>query len=149
MKLLYLLSFATTAIGMRNLQKRTQKKSIIQNACLLKNKIDEINEEIRIFYVALTRAKNNLFLVGSYNFDKLRKKQFNKVYDCKSFWEMFLFANKGDNLNFFKNKKEKFTLNDGKESSADVEILQLEVNKEETIKKQPICLVEVVNDEVE
>lgn len=135
-------------IQYRNQEKRMQRKSIVQNACLLKNKISEINEEIRILYVALTRAKNNLFIVGAYDFDKLNKKKFSSVYDCSSYMEMFLFANSGVNFNYFKNKKERFVLNEGMSGCSHVEILSCGKISQEQGDKNEIRLFELKNEDV-
>ena len=60
------LSFASVDI-----ENRTKDKSVIENIIKFKNKRESFEEYLRLLYVALTRAKNNLIVVGEVNFDKL------------------------------------------------------------------------------
>lgn len=45
--------------------KKTRKKTILERAALCKREMDAFDEEIRILYVALTRAKDYLVMIGS------------------------------------------------------------------------------------
>lgn len=59
-------------------------ESIIKTSIKNKMKRSIVSEELRILYVALTRAKEKLFIVGSYKSDK----SFKNIYDldkCKSY----------------------------------------------------------------
>lgn len=48
----------------RTLNPRTKKKSLLWNRISLQNEMEDLGEGLRILYVALTRAKEKLFLVG-------------------------------------------------------------------------------------
>ncbi|PKK96136.1 MAG: helicase-exonuclease AddAB subunit AddA [Tenericutes bacterium HGW-Tenericutes-4] len=54
-----------------NLEDRSRKNTLVRNACQLKNKEEELAEEMRLLYVAITRAKNHLWLVGKINLQKV------------------------------------------------------------------------------
>lgn len=47
-----------------NLKERTLENGIFFEACKIKNKLQEQSEKLRLLYVATTRAKNKLILVG-------------------------------------------------------------------------------------
>lgn len=57
-----------------NLENRTKSPTIIKNAVGLKIKLDNLCEEMRILYVALTRAKEKLIMTGTV-------KNIEKTYD--------------------------------------------------------------------
>lgn len=48
-----------------NLEKRTKSSTVIKNAIGLKIRHDNMYEELRILYVALTRAKEKLIMIGT------------------------------------------------------------------------------------
>lgn len=50
-----------------NLEKRTSKSSLARTAIKLKQRVEIYSEEIRILYVALTRAKEKLIITGKVN----------------------------------------------------------------------------------
>ena len=55
-------------------KERIKYKSPLKNAVVNVKKNEGISEEMRILYVALTRAKEKLIVVGSVSYDKLAKK---------------------------------------------------------------------------
>lgn len=66
----------TYGLGVKYFDKSSRSKyqSVFYNAVDTANKQDELSEKIRLLYVALTRAKNKLFLVGTKQtlaFDKI------------------------------------------------------------------------------
>lgn len=76
---------------------RIKKESLVASACKYQNKIDELNEEIRLLYVALTRAKSRLCLVGSCKLSSLKSKHDLGVYTSKNYMDfMFKALNKSD-----------------------------------------------------
>ena len=48
-------------------QRRFWRSTLIQRAINAKSRQDEYSEELRLLYVAMTRARNKLILVGTYN----------------------------------------------------------------------------------
>lgn len=73
-------------IGLRykDAQKRIQADNILRVAIREKKRIENISEEIRILYVALTRAEKKLYLVNTMdcsleNIEKLRNKNFKDI----------------------------------------------------------------------
>ena len=77
-------------LGVKILNKnsRSKRESIVVSACKLKNKIDEINEEIRLLYVALTRAKSRMIVVGSANLKTLKSKHSYGIYSSRNYLEL-------------------------------------------------------------
>ena len=56
------LGIGTSAV---NLEKRTKSPTVIKNAIGLKIRLDNMYEELRVLYVALTRAKEKLIMIGT------------------------------------------------------------------------------------
>ena len=53
------------AVSVIDTKKRLKRISIFKNAILSRLRLDEIGEEIRLLYVAMTRAREKLYMVGS------------------------------------------------------------------------------------
>ncbi|MBE7082503.1 MAG: hypothetical protein E7378_02340 [Clostridiales bacterium] len=117
---------------------RTVSNGIFYNACKLKNKQIELSEKIRLLYVAMTRAKNKLIMVGTAN---KQYTPFKNDYDI---------LNSKDYLNFILGclNKELDAINNAQEYSgnlfgsdkAQINILKVEI---EDIKKQEFVLPKV------
>jgi len=71
---------------------RTKKESLVATACKYKNRLDELNEEIRLLYVALTRAKSRLVVVGSGKLSQLKSKFDSGIYSSKNYLDFILKA---------------------------------------------------------
>lgn len=56
-----------------NADKKIEENNIIRNVLKLINNEEEKQEEMRLLYVAITRAKNHLIIVGTLEIDKLTK----------------------------------------------------------------------------
>lgn len=71
-------------------QKTRRKKDTIAHsyASLVKRK-DELSEELRLLYVALTRAKNHLCVVGDISKDALEKLTYN-IFESQSYMKLIL-----------------------------------------------------------
>lgn len=76
-------------IGMRSrdLKKRTEQNNLLRSVCILDKVEEEKKEEIRLLYVAMTRAKNYLYMIGCKKDDKPILKQ---PLQCRSHLEMIL-----------------------------------------------------------
>lgn len=98
------------AVSVIDTARRLKRISVFKNAIMNRIKPDEIGEEIRLLYVAMTRAREKLFLVGSgkdENVDKYIKDHSGKVFDTetlfsiKNYFEICMSAaafNKNNNL---------------------------------------------------
>lgn len=82
------LGFGMTKV---NLKDRSYKRTINQKAIVDRNKAEAMKEEIRILYVAMTRAKDKLVLMGSVDKykDKKEKMEFGFLTDS-SYLDMLL-----------------------------------------------------------
>lgn len=61
-------------------------------ACKILAKKKEFVDEVMIFYVALTRAKNHLYIVGSEKKENLVFEEKDNVFDLKNYLQMITFA---------------------------------------------------------
>lgn len=114
-------------IGLKYLdyENRLGSSSICNIACGLDKVSSELNEEIRLFYVALTRAEKDLFIVGACDLQKKTTKKIREIADCKNYLD-FIFYSLGDlDYQNFYNEKNEFFIFDNM-SSAFVEIFQFE-----------------------
>ena len=124
-------------LKMFNPVERIQQESLIKNACKIFNKKNEIDEEIRLLYVALTRAKNRLCIVGEYDTKNIRFRAKKDIYSAQSYLDLIMKTIDEKYLGQFENKLDSFIINQGKMSECRVEFVkQLEV--EENIEKQII-----------
>ncbi len=109
---------------------RTLDETVIRSACKLDNKMSQMNEFIRLLYVAMTRAKEKLSIVGTYELDKFVENKRKGIYYSSSFFDMVF---KGiDNVynSHFLNEK-KFVINKDTPSEAVVNIYKSEDLMEE------------------
>jgi len=71
-----------------DLSKRVKYGTIAQNAIFNQKQTDEILEEMRILYVALTRPKEYLALIGEYSKEKNEKIDDYSIMKCRSFYDL-------------------------------------------------------------
>ena len=116
---------------------RTQKESLIKNACKIYNKKNEIDEEIRLLYVALTRAKSRLCIVGEYDTKNIRFKAQKDIYSAQSYLDLIVKTMSNIDLINFENKTDSFAINEGKMSECSVEFIK-ELDGENIINTQII-----------
>lgn len=106
-------------------QNRVLKETLIRNACKMDNRQSELNEEIRLLYVAMTRPKEYLCLIGDYDLEKLLSNSEKGIYASSNYFDMIFKAIKSQDLyNFL--SKEKFMLNEGTGADVNVEIIKSE-----------------------
>ncbi|MBO7218842.1 MAG: UvrD-helicase domain-containing protein, partial [Clostridia bacterium] len=74
------------------LASRQSSSTMVVDACKLANKKSEIDEEIRLFYVAMTRARNLLSLVGRYKVSNIAKSATSAIYTSKNYFDLFFKA---------------------------------------------------------
>lgn len=108
-----------------NSSDRTLKETIVRNACKIDNKKSEMNEEIRLLYVAMTRPKERLIMVGTYKLDDFEKNKNKETYLSKNYLDL-IFKCVPDiyNSNFL--NRNNFVLNEDKDSCCNIEFLHME-----------------------
>lgn len=114
-------------IGLKaiNSNDRVLKETIVRNACKIDNKKSEMNEEIRLLYVAMTRPKEKLYLLGSYNLDNYAKTKDKDVYSAKNYFDLIFKCVPSIYDSNFSNRKN-FVLNENLDSCCKVEFLKLD-----------------------
>lgn len=71
---------------------RTTYSTLSYMANRLNKEITEKKEQLRLLYVALTRAKNYMCLIGSYSFKNIENLKYQDVLSCNSFMELILYS---------------------------------------------------------
>lgn len=117
----------TFGIGVKSINSDTRmlKDTIVRNCCKLDNKKSELNEEIRLLYVAMTRPKEYLSLIGRYDISSLEKNKNKSIYQSNN--SLDLIFKSFDNIynSSFLNSK-KFIMNEEKSNAVGIEILSLD-----------------------
>lgn len=104
-----------------DIENRTKHESIIKKACLLANEREEVNEELRLLYVALTRGMKYLVLTGAYPVKDIIEKKNRSVYSCRRYFDwIFMSLTSLDRKKFEVGKN--FTIFDNTDSMAVVKI---------------------------
>ena len=104
-----------------DLEKRINYTSLPLVACRLNNYKTQIDEEIRLFYVALTRAKKYLYMIGSCPFDQIEKKYKDlDIYSCRSFLELLFYSFSDFDLDRINKNSGGFIINEGEASEIKV-----------------------------
>lgn len=125
------LGFGLKSIDSEN---RILCETIVRNACKIDNKKNELNEEIRLLYVAMTRPKEKLFLIGEYNLENFEKNKLKNIYQSKNYFDLIFKAIPNVYNSNFVNLKN-FTLNENKDSCCEIQFFDyadiLEKSKKE------------------
>ena len=116
-----------------DVENRTLDETLIRNACKIDNKKSELNEEIRLLYVAMTRPKEKLILIGSYDLDSIRKNIEKDLYFSKNYLDMIFRAIPNLYLSNFESGKD-FVLNENESDCAKINFLKLDDIYEKSIK---------------
>ena len=101
---------------------RTLNDTIVRSACKISNEQSEMNEEIRLLYVATTRAKENLTLIGSCDLDKYLNHKRKRIYSSKNFFDLIFKCIPDVYDSWFANKQKQFKLFDGESAECIVNI---------------------------
>ena len=89
-----------------NIFNKTWRESIIKNIFKFKTMMQEKQEEMRLLYVALTRAKNMLYIVGSCDVENVEKlNSAFQIKNAKSYLAWILGSLRDTMLSAIKNKK--------------------------------------------
>lgn len=79
-------------INLFNVKTREKEESFVNKICKIQNLKKEIDEEIRLFYVAVTRAQNRLVLCGVYNLKNIISNYKKPIYESKNYFDLFFKA---------------------------------------------------------
>ncbi len=105
-----------------DVENRIKKDSVIKKACLLDKEREEVNEELRLLYVALTRGMRYLILTGAYPIKDVYSKSKKDIYSCRRFFDWIFMSLSTLDRKKFESDNKAFTIFDGKESVAKVTI---------------------------
>ncbi len=80
----------TYGVGLRHVDENTRevRDVFVKSACLMDKQKSIIEEEIRLLYVALTRAKERLHLIGVYNMEQLELRVQKPIYASTTMWDL-------------------------------------------------------------
>lgn len=100
-------------VGVKYYNDETRKKydTVFFNAITLKNKENDFGEKLRLLYVALTRAKNRLILVGQTSkLDFIKLEYAQNIKNAQSYLQLIVGALDGDDISKINNGIEKFNI---------------------------------------
>lgn len=129
-------------VGLKSINNigRTLDETIIRNACKLDNKKSEIDEEIRLLYVAMTRAKEKLSIVGTYNLSAIADKKSRRIYSSKNYFDLIFKSIENIYLHNFMNKTD-FIIREGQANCAKIKVYSLDdFQDEEVVDVAPVIL---------
>lgn len=117
----------TFGVGLQYLDvvHRIKSDTIVKQACLYANEREQVNEELRLLYVALTRGMQYLVLTGVYNVENILHPSTKGIYSGRKYFDWIFRGLSSLDRSKFGNLKN-FTINENKLSSAKVEIDALE-----------------------
>lgn len=110
-----------------DIEERVAEDTIIRKACKLANAKSEFDEEIRLLYVAMTRPREFLTMIGNYSLSHLEINYKNDIYAAVSMLDMILKSYSSTDIKKIANGKS-LTINAGKDNESAIEI-----NKVDTI----------------
>lgn len=136
-------------IGLKSVDNkvRTLHETIIRNACKLSNSKAEIDEEIRLLYVAMTRAKEKLSLVGTYNLSSIAISKRKEIYQAKNYYDLVFKSIDNVYDSTFSSKKQ-FTINDDKKNIAHVHIFEKEDFDENEQSVVPSIILDTMDSDI-
>ncbi len=103
---------------------RTLQETLVRNACKIDNKKSEMDEEIRLLYVAMTRPKEYLSLIGEYNLDNYKNSKLKDIYNSLNYFDMIFKAIPNTYDSNISNKHT-FIMNEKDSSQAYVNIIDI------------------------
>ena len=97
-------------LNLRNIETRKEVETLQKSANKLFELNSELEEQIRLLYVALTRARNYLFLTGTYNLKGFLAKQNKHIFSSTNFLDLIFKSFVGHEKFGFANYKPNFQL---------------------------------------
>lgn len=136
-------------VGLKSIDNisRELNETIIRNACKLDNSRGEIDEEIRLLYVAMTRAKEKLSMVGVYNLANIETQKRKGVYQSRNYFDLLFKSIENVYMSSFLNKNQ-FQINEGKSSALDVNIFHKDDFEEDKIKEKTDIILDALDEEI-
>ena len=113
---------------------RIKKDTFIKKACLYDNEHEQVNEELRLLYVALTRGMQYLVLTGVYDTNAIVYPSNKGIYSGRKFFDWIFRGLSSVDRSKFSHLKD-FYINEGKVSCAKIEIDALEVEEKKDLGK--------------
>lgn len=142
-------------VGLKSIdsKKRILSETLIRNACKIENKTSQIDEEIRLLYVAMTRPKEYLSLIGQYDILALKSSKYKTIYNSKNFLDMLFKTIDKKYISYFINKSE-FKINEGNENEFrvnvinidDIELSQVENQKDIILNAENVDLMNALSN---
>ena len=124
---------------------RSLNETIVRNAIKIDNKKSEIDEEIRLLYVAMTRAKEKLALIGSAKIDDLIANKSKNVYATTTSLDMIAKSIPDIyNSNFYSQKQ--FSIREGELNQLDVKIYSGDEFDNEIIEDKKLLILDAKDD---
>lgn len=112
-------------IHYRDSDTHTEYLSLQKQANVMFKIHQEQEEQIRLLYVSLTRAKNMLYMTGCYNFDNISKLCSQPVIESKCFLDLIFKGFDSNAFNGLNNRLAVFDVNINKDSVAKVTIANI------------------------
>lgn len=75
-----------------DVENRIRRECVVKKACLMDNEREEVNEELRLLYVALTRGMKYLVLTGAYPIDDIVENKSKNIYQCRRYFDWIFMA---------------------------------------------------------
>lgn len=117
-----------------DVENRIKADTLIKQACLFANEHEQVNEELRLLYVALTRSMQYLILTGVYDVGKILNPSNKGIYSSRKYFDwIFKGLTSLDRSKFACMKN--FYINENSDAVAKVEIDVLEDEKLECVDK--------------
>ncbi len=104
-------------------ENRIEKETLTRTACKYANEKDNIDEEIRLLYVGLTRAKNFLCCTGTYNLKNILVNKNKGVYACRTYLDLIFKSFSSNAVNALMNKQS-FVINENEASRCKINVHQ-------------------------
>jgi len=136
-------------VGLKSIDSKNRilKETIIRTACKMDNKKSEIDEEIRLLYVAMTRAKEKLILIGACDVDKVATNKYKDLYNTATAFDMIFKSIEDVYLPSFANKKE-FIINEGEQNEAKVKVYHADDFEQEIERRQNPIILNTINSQL-
>lgn len=135
-------------IGLKNIDidGRDAKETVVRMACKMANAKSEFDEEIRLMYVAMTRPREYLSMVGIYDTSKLMSLGDKSIYLVGSEIELLMKAFSNDDIKNIA-KKEDVVIDENLDSQINVHILPIgQIDVKEDTATTPIVFGSVSDE---
>lgn len=114
-------------VGLKSisLNERVVQETIVRKACKLYNYRSEFDEEIRLLYVAMTRPREYLRLVGTYDLEKIEENYILPIYSSSSMLDMIFKSYSKSDINKISHAQN-LVLNEGEVNESRIEVIAVD-----------------------